>query len=500
MNDMKISPDDPRLTAYALGELEGDERAQFDAAAHHDPRVRAAIAEIRAVASRLQVALAKEPTGVGLEPALLFQSAQAEYQRSQAARPAARQTTYADDPYRRRKVARFPYLLVTSLAAACFAMVMALNNSVPGSRAPAETLRGSSGAVATSAPPRENDMGFTLSRNEKEFAERPVARKDAKATEPDAIAGRGKSGPPVFYTPPGEAYVSSAPDRFSRVQNSPLSSFGIAVDTASYTNVRRFLENGQRPPRDAVQIEGLINYFHFNYTEPKSADEPIGATTEVAAAPWNPAHRLVRIGVRGRETPEARQQTTVAEDVNLQVDFNPAVAQAYRLIGYENASRKNDNADKTESATEMGAGQSVTALYEVVPVGAAGPDKAVSSEVAENAALPAAKLGPPAPAETPHGELFTLKIRYKAPTVEISRKLEIPVIDSGAAFETASKDFKFAAAVASLGMILQESPHKGAADYDKVLAWAEDGRGEDADGRRREFIELVKKAKNLSAE
>jgi hypothetical protein len=97
-------------------------------------------------------------------------------------------------------------------------------------------------------------------------------------------------------------------------------------------------------------------------------------------------------------------------------------------------------------------------------------------------------------------ELLTLKIRFKEPTVEISRKMEIPVVDVGAGFDDASKDFKFAAAVASLGMMLRESAHLGTADYDRVISWAEAGKGEDADGRRTEFIELAKKARALTAE
>ena len=97
-------------------------------------------------------------------------------------------------------------------------------------------------------------------------------------------------------------------------------------------------------------------------------------------------------------------------------------------------------------------------------------------------------------------ELLTLKIRFKEPKVDISQKIEIPAIDTGTGFDAASKDFKFAAAVASLGMILRESEHKGAASYDRVITWAEAGKGDDADGRRGEFIELVKKARALSAE
>jgi len=92
-------------------------------------------------------------------------------------------------------------------------------------------------------------------------------------------------------------------------------------------------------------------------------------------------------------------------------------------------------------------------------------------------------------------EMLTLKIRYKAPTSDVSSKLEFPLVDSGAVFADATQDFKFAAAVASFGMMLRESPHKGAATFDAVLGWAEDGMGDDSGGYRHEFRDLVKLAK-----
>jgi Ca-activated chloride channel family protein len=213
------------------------------------------------------------------------------------------------------------------------------------------------------------------------------------------------------------------------------------------------------------------------------------------------------------------------------VEFNPAVAQAYRLIGYENRVLKKEdfNNDKVD-AGEIGAGHTVTALYEIVPVGAPAPESvegevdALKYQTTGTAAVANGtageviakndsreRAGDPTTGMSASGELtvediglgrelLTLKIRFKEPTVDVSRKMEIPVVDTGAAFEAASKDFKFAAAVASLGMILRESAHTGAADYDRVISWAEAGKGDDADGRRGEFIELVKKARELLAE
>ncbi|ATC65985.1 hypothetical protein CMV30_04350 [Nibricoccus aquaticus] len=291
----------------------------------------------------------------------------------------------------------------------------------------------------------------------------------------------------------GENAGGAVAGDFARVQSAPLSSFAADVDTEGYAKVRRYLDDGRLPPRDAVRVEEMVNYFNYRYAAPaKGEGEPFAASMEIATAPWNPAHRLVRIGVKGREAAGEGQPggaaVTIAKDMALEVEFNPAVAQAYRLIGYENRPESTEAAGNDRGdAGEIGAGHTVTALYEIVPVDVAGGG-------VEAAPKEASSL------REPQEELLTLKIRFTEPLVDVSRKMEIPVIDTGAAFEAASKDFKFAAAVASLGMMLRESSHTVASDYDRVISWAEAGKGEDADGKRGEFIELVKKARTLSAE
>ncbi|HKP61080.1 MAG TPA: von Willebrand factor type A domain-containing protein [Polyangiales bacterium] len=102
-----------------------------------------------------------------------------------------------------------------------------------------------------------------------------------------------------------ERYAHKADNGFERTADAPLSTFSIDVDTASYANVRRFLRDGQRPPVDAVRIEELVNYFSYDDPEP-SGDKPFSINTEVAAAPWAPEHRLVRIGLRTRAIESAR--------------------------------------------------------------------------------------------------------------------------------------------------------------------------------------------------
>ncbi len=185
---------------------------------------------------------------------------------------------------------------------------------------------------------------------------------------------------------------------------------------------------------------------------------------------------------------------TIAKDVKIQVEFNPLKVQAYRLIGYENrllanADFNNDHVD----AGEIGAGHTVTALYEVVPVGAEAPAAAT---------MPTLKYQRPVGATVAvpvslQDEMLTVSIRYKEPAADESRRLEFPLRDAGTRFEDASVDFKFAAAVAGFGMALRESPHRGSLTLAEVSAWARAGTGDDAGGYRSEFLGLVKQAEAL---
>jgi len=183
---------------------------------------------------------------------------------------------------------------------------------------------------------------------------------------------------------------------------------------------------------------------------------------------------------------------TIAKDVKIQVEFNPAQVQAYRLIGYENRLLKKEdfNNDKVD-AGEIGAGHTVTALYEVVPAGAAMP------EVGTVDALKYQRTEDRGQKTGVGGELLTVSIRYKEPASEESQKLAFPLRDTGTRFEQASEDFKFAAAVASFGMLLRESPHRGNATLADISAWARAGVSSDAGGYRTEFINLTERSKAL---
>ncbi len=480
-----------------------------------------------------------------------------------------------------------------------------------------------------------------------------------------------------------EAYDPITDNAFLPVKDNPLSTFSIDVDTASYANVRRFLTSGALPPKGAVRIEEMLNYFTYDYPQP-AGDAPFSATMDVAACPWTPEHRLVRIGFKGRdlarsERPNAnlvflidvsgsmnepnklplvkeslrllvdqlddRDQVaiavyagasgtvleptrdkaqmraaldrlqaggstngaggiqlayelaarsfikggtnrvilatdgdfnvgitdqgalvelittkaksgvflsvlgygmgnlkdstlekladkgngnygyidtlaeakktlvqqmngtlyTIAKDVKIQVEFNPAQASAYRLIGYENRLlAKEDFNDDKKDAGEIGAGHMVTALYEVVPVGGAMPAvlplvdalKYTAESAANPAAKPEAIVGGKLSGSA---EMLTLKLRYKKPDGDISQKLEFPLTDRGETWEKSAQDFRWAAAVASFGMLLRDSPHKGGTTWDATLEMAREGKGDDSTGYRVECLALMERAKSIWA-
>ena len=467
-----------------------------------------------------------------------------------------------------------------------------------------------------------------------------------------------------------EDYRYQEENPFRKVVREPLSTFGIDVDTASYANVRRFLRQGSLPPRDAVRIEEMVNYFSYAYGAP-SGENPVSVLMEMARAPWKQEHLLLRIGIQAEaidpaerppsnlvflldvsgsmrpanklpllkrairlliknlgekdrvafvtyagesavvlpSTPcdrkeeifralehimaggptngeagireayataaahfiqggtnrvilatdgdfnlgmtdegslirlireqarsgvflsvlglgtgnykdasleslanrgngnfayldsleEARKVLvremgatliTVAKDAKIQIEFNPARVDSYRLIGYENrALRHEEFNDDTRDGGEIGAGHQVTVLYEIVPAGTASPAGGVD---------PLKYQTPPAPnrAGDAH-EWLTLKIRYKPPDQDESRLLEFTHSGSPSTFTDAAPDFRFASAVAAFGMILRDSPHRGTASLQRVLRWTLDSTGDDLQGPRAEFVQLVAEAMPL---
>lgn len=469
-----------------------------------------------------------------------------------------------------------------------------------------------------------------------------------------------------------EEYDKIQENSFKGVAQTPVSTFSIDVDNASYSNVRRYLGANQMPPAGAVRIEEMINYFDYDYPQPQGKD-PFSINTEISAAPWNADHHLIHIGLQGKKldyndlkasnlvflidasgsmsaenklpllkkslklllselddkdkvaivayagaaglvlpsTPASQQETilnaldavnsggstaggqgiqlaykiakeqlisdgnnrvilatdgdfnigtsssselvslieekrkdniylticgfgmgnykdgrmeqisnagngnyfyidnireakkvfvtqmranmfTIAKDVKIQIEFNPNVVKAYRLIGYENRLlAKEDFDDDTKDAGELGAGHTVTAIYEVIL-----SDSKSTQAIAEAADLKYQN-------KTTSGnnsDLMTVKFRYKPIQSDKSILLE-QVLNKSAlkGLENSSDNYRFSAAVAGFGMLLRDSKFKGSATYDNIHSLAKGSLGLDKESYRSEFLQLVKTADALQA-
>ncbi len=469
-----------------------------------------------------------------------------------------------------------------------------------------------------------------------------------------------------------EEYDGITENIFHDPLKNPLSTFSIDVDAASYSNIRRFITGGQRPPKDAVRIEEMINYFDYEYAQPKGED-PFSISTEISTAPWNTKHKLVHIGLQGKNIPkenlppsnlvflidvsgsmsdenklpllktsfkmlveqlreqdriaivvyagaaglvlpstsgaekktiidaldkleaggstaggagiklayaiakenfqkegnnrvilatdgdfnvgessnggmerliEAKREEgvfltalgfgmgnykdskmetladkgngnyfyidsileaqkalvnefggtlfTIAKDVKLQIEFNPARVKAYRLIGYENRLlRDEDFNDDKKDAGELGSGHSVTALYEIIPVG-------IESEFSKVDDLKYQRTNVEKLA-TASKEIMTVKFRYKKPNGSVSKLIVHPLLDENISIAKTSDNFRWSAAVAGLGMLLRDSEYVNDFKYEDVLQLAQDARGKDENGYRVEFINMVKSLNMLAA-
>lgn len=475
--------------------------------------------------------------------------------------------------------------------------------------------------------------------------------------------------PPTVHNTENYSYIQES--TFLDPRQNPLSTFSIDVDNASYSNVRRFLNQGQKPPVDAVRIEEMVNYFSYDYPQP-AGDVPFSVTTELSECPWNKENQLLHIGLQGKHIPtdklpaanlvflidvsgsmaspdklplvkagfkllvdqlrpqdrvaivvyagaaglvlpstpgknksdimraiekleaggstaggagialayrvaqenfvkegnnrvilatdgdfnvgvssdselqrmiEEKRESgvfltvlgfgtgnlkdsrmeqladkgngnyayvdsileakkvfvnefggtlfTIAKDVKLQLEFNPAKVKAYRLIGYENrALADEDFNDDKKDAGDLGSGHTVTALYEIVPVGAVAKTGTVDELKYQKSELNQKA--------TNTNELLTLKLRYKDPQGNESKLITSTVTNQSTAATKTSDNFRFSAAVAACGMLLRDSKYKGNASYPMVLELAEGARGKDAEGYRIEFIRLVKSMNLLS--
>lgn len=484
-----------------------------------------------------------------------------------------------------------------------------------------------------------------------------------QAIMPTALSGSLVGSAPKFYNSPispnTEEYKIIYDNNFQNTIDTPLSTFSIDVDTASYSNLRRFINSGKLPPADAVRTEEMINYFTYEYPQPRG-EHPFSITTELGDCPWEPNHKLVMIGLQGENIPiaelppsnlvflidvsgsmndpnklpllkttfkmlvkqlreedkvsivvyagkagvvleptagsdkdkiiaaidglnasgstaggegielayeiakkafmtegnnrvilatdgdfnvgvsseggltklieerrddgiflsvlgfgmgntkdnkmetmadkgngnyayidnalEAKKSMvsqlagilyTIAKDVKLQVEFNPAKVKGYRLIGYENRTLdKTDFNNDKKDAGDMGAGHSVTALYQIIPAGTKEVKGTVDPLVYQQSKV------------IPSDELLQVKVRYKKPKENTSILLAQRMSDAEAQSST-TENYRFATAVAEYGMLLRKSEFKGQASYGQVLERARNAKGKDPEGYRAEFIKLV---------
>ena len=464
-----------------------------------------------------------------------------------------------------------------------------------------------------------------------------------------------------------EKYQKTETNSVKSVGQEPISTFSIDVDMGSYTNVRRFLTEGSLPPKDAVRVEEMVNYFDYQYPNPTSA-HPFSVNTETVDSPWQANAKVIRIGIKAKDidskqlppanlvflvdvsgsmsdnnklalvkktlkllTEQLRSQdqvtlityadgekmileptsgsnkskilaaidtleaggatageqaiqmayksaqksfvknginrillatdgdfnvgvtdfdtlknmvaekrksgislstfgygsgnydeqlmeqladagdgnysyidnekeakkvlqrqlsstlATVAQDVKIQVEFNPATVKEYRLIGYENRVLKNEdfNNDKVD-AGDIGAGHTVTALYEIIPVGQKG-------WLSDSRYANATALGKNAK------EYAFVNLRYKQPGQSQSILLSQPIAVGSKALNQASADTRFALAVAAYGQQLRSPEYNAAMQWNDIIDLAQSAQKQDAFGLRAEFVDLIKKAKKLSS-
>lgn len=428
-----LSPDDPRLTAHALGELDESESAAVKARIAEDPVLAEAVSNIKQSASLLAEALATEPA-IEIADPKPFQM---------------------PGSYRSRKRARERKRLLG-------------RNSAWWAAA---------GAIAACIL-----LFVTVSRLDTRWEGREEA---GLASDTPSLADLAI--PPVINTKDNQHGAEG--DR-------------INTGSRSYEILRHALIAERRlPPPEEVQTEELINNFSYEYDPPDpDSGVPFAVHTDATLAPWAPAHQLVRVGIQGKRLPDehgVNPSTTIATDVEIEVEFSPLLVQSYRFIGYENfllpeegSTIVRGHVDKAESD------YTITAIYEVAPAGAP-PHSWSSVDQGGNQNRLQSHPGLHAAASNPR-DLLTVKIQYSEPGSEESQLLKFPFNAAAAPFAQSSNDFKFAAAVAGFGMILSDVSFRGPMTLDNVLNWATEGMGADEDGKRADFVELVLAAKKLN--
>jgi len=247
------------------------------------------------------------------------------------------------------------------------------------------------------------------------------------------------------------------------------------VSSKSYDILREFMLAGDVPNGKNVHIGSLINAFEYNYEYPNSG-EKFAVNAEVANCPWDQERWLIHIGVRAADINKNKgKDILLVREVRMAVEFNPDRVAGYRLIGEDYTKKFDVNNSPNQIVLD---GQTVTALYEIVPM--EGTD--FSESLTRNA----------------NSELVSVRIDYTDPENKDSRSLISSISHKSAvAWEEASEDMRFATSVAGYGLLLGGHEKGSSATYDLVLQLAKDALGEDKNGQRSEFIDWIKKTKNL---
>ena len=449
---MKINLDDPNLTAFALGELSGPERAAMEKAVASSPEAQRFVSETQQL-SRL---LKSEYT--------------ADWQPGSAHSPSVRRT-----PEQRPLWSSGRQWGSLAAAFAIFAVLGVVAVSV--------ILR-----YGGNVPHKHRMLDLTYLPPVEAISEAPNESlgQNAASQQPE-LGLPGLSHGTIRIPPPDNPFLPAAA--------SPLSTFPMGVETGSFSKIQHFVDSGSLPPKDAVFVDQMINYFTYDYRQPE-ADNPFSIDLDATACPWDPSHRLLRVGLKGRHLPT---RTTIAKGVNARVEFNPRQVSSYRLIGYENWNPQRDSKSDQEEGSEIGSGHTVTVLYEIVPA-STGMNNSFVKPPADllKYQRPRSAVGPPKEMdEQLSKEMATVRLRYKRPNSEATETIEGSFVDNGSNFQDAAPDLKFAAAVAEFGMILRDSPYKGTGTLGAVVEWAREGKGRDLGGTRAGFIELVRRTEAL---
>ncbi len=470
-----------KRTAYALEELDSAERAVIEADLRQSEAHRLEIEELRALAAAVTGALAteKQPEMSEIQHLAIestLQKLTEDHERTTRMR------------LRRQRLA---FWVPTSLAACALLasgvtlMMLSAQNShnapiegasiiereieAPGIRLP-------SGAAPTVRAQRNRGVNEVIN------AYNEVIRMSPAVGVPTV------SGPHVDTLTAADADFVHA---FHPAAVTPLSTFPLTVDTSTVPFVGRFIQRGVLPPRETVHVESMINAFAYEDVRKIESDKPLAVKTEISECPWHAGHKLARIVIKARNAgPDGDPAMIVAEEVRLRVEFNPARVASYRLIGYENRLPVAGRTQR-EERTDLKAGHTLTALYEIVPVGNFGKLHGPASDLLKY--QQPAKFTYAADSD----ELFTVMLRFRSEEEPLEQVVEAPAIDPGLRLADASTDFRFAAAVAQFGLVLLDSPTKGEATLKSVRDLAEQALGADATGDRARFIRLLEQAGDI---